>query len=289
MLYLRTNEIVVPQAPYEGQQLRSLVREGVVPQMVIARDEAGAKRPDIRSYTAALKRQMARVREAAGSILAHEVSLDEMIRVETVAAADLRHVVKDANDDPRVDSVIVMSPTEENYDELAGLLSPDKDVDGMNPASQRTPCTPQAIQDTLGFYDLWHPDLNYLLVGKGRTVNSHVDKVLQHLHGDKYEDRVHIITRRNEDDLVPAMAVSDVAIVAAGVRHQIRPGMIHADMKAVVGVCIEDLHPAVYNLPGKVLVTPVHRDPVNMGIGANTASIAVQQTLAAATLRLPVS
>lgn len=288
MKYLRTNEIVVPRAPYEGQQLRGLVREGVVPNLVVVRDTAGAKRPDVRSYTAALRRQGARILQAGGSILRQEVSLDDLVEVRTVPAADLRHVVRDVNQDPTVDSVLVMSPTVEDYDRTVAELDAWKDVDGMNPDSGRTPCTPQAIQGALDFRGLWRPDLNYLLVGKGRTVNSYVAQALQEMHGDAYEDRVRIVTRSNQEELPEAMAASDVAIVAAGVKRQIRPKMIHPDMKAVVGVCIEDIDPAAYALRSGTFITPRHLDQVNMGIGALTASVALQNTLDAAMNRLPV-
>lgn len=284
---MRTNEIVIPRDFEQGQQLRRLVREGVTPRLLIARDEAGAARPDVRSYTAALRDRMRRVHESAGWMVTQEVTLDELVPVVTANSQDLEHIVGGAAADPTVDSIIVMSPTTANYEDIVAKIGPGKDVDGMNPDSGRMPCTPRAVQNALDHYGLWNPDLSYTLVGRGRTVGSHVDGLLRELHGDNYDEQVSVISARNSDELPAAMAASQVAIVAAGVRHQIEPSMIHANTLGVAGVCIQDIHPDVYTLPGDIRVTPVHLDKQNWGIGVNTSSLAVQGVLDAAALRLP--
>ncbi|HZM63715.1 MAG TPA: hypothetical protein VFB59_01130 [Candidatus Saccharimonadales bacterium] len=290
MRRLHTNKIVGQRYPEQAHQLRQLVRGDVVPKLLVLRDTAGAERPDIRSYTAALREQMRRVHRAVGYVLGGEVTLGDLIEVKTAPTRDLRHLVKDANGDPSVDSVLVMSPVSGSYsyEKIVAELSPDKDVDGMNPDSGRMPRTPLAIQQTLDHHDLWLPDRHFTLVGRGRTVNSYVDEALLDMMGEeRYNDQVRVITKSNQDELGPALQDSEVAIVAAGVHNQITPELIGPNMRAVVGVCIGDIHPDVRRIKGDLLVTPPHLDRRYLGIGAVTASNAIQGTLDAAMSRLP--
>ncbi len=76
-----------------------------------------------------------------------------------------------------------------------------------------------------------------------------------------------------------------MAIVAAGVVNQITPDMIGPGTRAVVGLCINDIDPSVRRIGGDLLVTPPHLDRRYLGIGALTASNAVQRTFDMAMVR----
>lgn len=288
MRILRTNEIVEPRTAEQAGTLQTLLEHEIVPRLYIVRDEAGARQPGIRSYTASLRRDMHCVRQAAGLAIAERISLDTLAPVRTVPSRDLSYIVRDLSEDPEAHKVLVMSPTEDDYEKIIEGLAPEKDVDAMRTDAQplNVPCTPLAIGGALRRYNLWRSDLNTVLVGRGRTVGAHVDGLLRQLHREEYYDRVRVITKSNEGELPDAMAWADTAIIAAGKRHQITPDMVRPGLKALVGVCIEDIHPDVYDLPGNTLVTPRHGDTENWGIGMNTSSIAIQRTFDAAMQQL---
>jgi 5,10-methylene-tetrahydrofolate dehydrogenase/methenyl tetrahydrofolate cyclohydrolase len=304
--YLSTNELVAGYTGQQTEQFDALLERGVVPHMAILRDvvegdkRVGANERGVRSYTGALLAQI-------GQYAGETIQLDRLVSVTTVHPAALDASIELINDNPLVHGGLLMSPKAEKYedgkgelveaekyDAIVSKLDIAKDVDRMSPLTREhlasqgqsaSPATPQAVHKLLDHVGLWTPDLSYTLVGKGRTVGRFVYDDLQALHGVRADENVHLITNSNKGDLPEAIKASQVVIVAAGEHHQIRPEYIHDGVLAVVGVCIEDIHPEVYENPrDDLLVTPIHLDPDNRGLGALTSVLAWGNTLDAAAL-----
>jgi len=100
---------------------------------------------------------------------------------ETTSKAELVSLIKQLNQDPEIDGILVQLPLPERFDSANMLeqIRPDKDVDGFHPYNigslcQRIPklrpCTPLGIMTLLARYDLDPCGLNALVVGASNIV-----------------------------------------------------------------------------------------------------------------------
>jgi methylenetetrahydrofolate dehydrogenase (NADP+)/methenyltetrahydrofolate cyclohydrolase len=100
---------------------------------------------------------------------------------ETTSQDELLAVIRDFNEDPAVDAMLVQHPTPEHIDYDAALLAidPDKDVDGMHPLNMGrlalgmpgpVPCTPAGIEALLAHYDIPVSGKGVCILGRGYTL-----------------------------------------------------------------------------------------------------------------------
>ena len=100
---------------------------------------------------------------------------------ESTTQAELLAVIRDFNEDPAVDAMLVQHPTPEQIDYDAALLAvdPDKDVDGMHPLNMGrlalgmpgpVPCTPAGIEALLAHYDIPVSGRSVCILGRGYTL-----------------------------------------------------------------------------------------------------------------------
>lgn len=95
--------------------------------------------------------------------------------------ADLIVAIRQFNDDPAVDAMLVQHPTPPQIDFEAALLEmdPDKDVDGLHPINMGrlalgmpgpVPCTPAGIEALLAFYEIPVAGRSVCILGRGTTL-----------------------------------------------------------------------------------------------------------------------
>jgi methylenetetrahydrofolate dehydrogenase (NADP+)/methenyltetrahydrofolate cyclohydrolase len=95
--------------------------------------------------------------------------------------ADLIAAIRQFNDDPSVDAMLVQHPTPPQIDFEAALveMDPDKDVDGLHPTNMGrlalsmpgpVPCTPAGIEALLAFHEVPVAGRSVCILGRGTTL-----------------------------------------------------------------------------------------------------------------------
>jgi methylenetetrahydrofolate dehydrogenase (NADP+)/methenyltetrahydrofolate cyclohydrolase len=100
---------------------------------------------------------------------------------QDASQADLVAAIREFNDDPGVDAMLVQHPTPPQIDFDAALLEmdPDKDVDGLHPLNMGrlalgmpgpVPCTPAGIEALLAHYEIQVAGREVVVLGRGTTL-----------------------------------------------------------------------------------------------------------------------
>lgn len=100
---------------------------------------------------------------------------------DTATQADLVAAIRELNDAPDVDAMLVQHPTPPQIDFEAALLEmdPDKDVDGLHPVNMGrlalgmpgpVPCTPAGIEALLAFHGIAVAGQEVCVLGRGTTL-----------------------------------------------------------------------------------------------------------------------
>ena len=95
--------------------------------------------------------------------------------------ADVVAAIRQMNDDPAVDAMLVQHPTPKQIDFEAALLEmdPDKDVDGLHPVNMGrlalgmpgpVPCTPAGIEALLAHHGIEVAGQEVCILGRGTTL-----------------------------------------------------------------------------------------------------------------------
>ncbi|HNV10848.1 MAG TPA: bifunctional methylenetetrahydrofolate dehydrogenase/methenyltetrahydrofolate cyclohydrolase [Propionibacteriaceae bacterium] len=146
--------------------------------------------------------------------------------------ADLEAAIGDLNANPACTGYIVQLPLPGHLDEhrALALIDPDKDADGLAPASLGKlvlnepgplPCTPRGIVELLRRYDVPLAGAEVCIIGRGTTVGRPLSLLLTRKSENCTVTQCHTGTR----DLASHTRVADIVIAAVG-----RPGMLTADM-----------------------------------------------------------
>ena len=183
------------------------------------------------------------------------------------AAADLYRLeinevskkVNELNKDESVHGIIIQLPISEpdKTEELVNLVSPKKDVDGLNKKTEFDPATPLAILWLLSGFNVELKGKNIAIVGRGKLVGGPLEKALidQGLSPK--------VINRTTKDLKQELLEADVIISATGV-----PGLIKSDMikqGAVVvdagvagedGKTVGDVDQSIYENRADLTITP---------------------------------
>jgi methylenetetrahydrofolate dehydrogenase (NADP+) / methenyltetrahydrofolate cyclohydrolase len=149
-------------------------------------------------------------------------------------------VIEQCNADPSVSGILLQLPVPEGLDgaALTGLISPDKDVDGLTPISVGRlwrgteglrPCTPQGVIELLDSHDVALEGAEAVVVGRSDLVGKPVSALLQQRNATV--TMCHSRTR----DLPGVCARADVLIAAVGVAELIdadyvKPGAVVIDV-----------------------------------------------------------
>ena len=108
-----------------------------------------------------------------------------------ISQEELIQVVRNQNEDPDVDGILVQLPLPDHFDAdpILDQISPDKDVDGLHPVNAGllltgrdglVPCTPSGVMEMLksiGLEDL--SGLNAVVIGRSNLVGKPLSLLLQ--------------------------------------------------------------------------------------------------------------
>lgn len=206
---LKGKEVVAAMKERLTAQVARLEQAGVHPKMAIVR--CGA-RPDDLSYEAgAIKRFHG---------LGIEIEVKEL--PVDIEQQDFIHQIEGLNQDDSVHGVLVFRPLPKQLDEtvLKYVLSPEKDMDAMNPdnlakvfaadPSGYPPCTPEAVMELLDHYQVELTGKNAVILGRSMVVGKPLAMML--LAKNATVTICHTKTQN-----LPAMArQADILIACAG-------------------------------------------------------------------------
>lgn len=222
-----------------SQRVAKLRQAGVVPGLgtVLVGDDPGSQ-----IYVAGKHRDCA------------EVGI-ESIRVDLpadISQEDLEVEIEKLNQNPACTGYIVQLPLPKHLDEnrALSLIDPDKDADGLAPASLGKlvlgepgplPCTPRGIVEILRRYGVELNGAEVCVIGRGTTVGRPLGLVLTRKSENCTVTQCHTGTK----DLAAHTRAADIVIAAVG-RHafltagMVKPGAVVVD----VGVTRVDGKPA---------------------------------------------
>jgi methylenetetrahydrofolate dehydrogenase (NADP+)/methenyltetrahydrofolate cyclohydrolase len=144
---------------------------------------------------------------------------------ESASFADVAGVIESWNRDPAVHGFIVQLPLPRGIDshEVLKLVSPDKDVDGLSPASLGAlaagrpgfmPATPSGIIELLLRNGITIPGKRVVIVGRGELVGKPLASMLL-LRGERGDATVTVCHSRTQD-LGAVCRTAEILVVAVG-------------------------------------------------------------------------
>ena len=223
-------------------------------------------------------------------------SIEHKLPAET-SEDELLALVRQLNDDPAVDGILVQLPLPKQIDESAVIatIDPDKDVDGFNPVNVGrlasglhgfVPCTPlgclMLLKDRLGSLS----GLDAVVIGRSNIVGKPMAQLLLR------ESCTVTVAHSRTRDLPDVVRRADIVVAAVG-----RPLMVRGDwLKPGATVIDVGINRVPAEEPGKTrLVGDVAFDealsvagaitPVPRGVGPMTIAVLLRNTLISACRR----
>jgi len=201
-------------------------------------------------------------------------------------------VIQECNQSFDISGILLQLPVPEGLDGsvLTGMISPDKDVDGLTPISAGRlaqnlpglrPCTPLGIVELLDSHDVMLEGADAVVVGRSNLVGRPMATLL--VHRNATVTVCHSRTR----DLPGVCARADVLVAAIG-----RPGMIGTPYVKPGGVVIDvGINRTEQGLVGDVDFEAVAERAslitlVPGGVGPMTPAMLLRNTVLAARLGL---
>ncbi len=152
---------------------------------------------------------------------------------ENTSQEELNRVVKELNENPEVDGIIVQLPLPEGLScrEVINYISPEKDVDGFHPLNLGKcvlgmyeeglmPCTPAGVMEFFKEYKIELQGKNAVMVGHSNIVGKPLANML--LNANATVSVCHIHTK----DLKSYTKEADILCVATGVPKLIKEDMV---------------------------------------------------------------
>ena len=171
----------------------------------------GERSDDIAYETGAVKKMTATGIEA-----------DRVILNASCTQEELEEVMKEKNSDEEVHGILMLRPLPAHLDEkkITQMISPEKDVDCMNPATLagifelsedlKTPCTPQAVIEMLRYYDIETEGKKVAVLGRSSVIGKPVALLLLN------ENATVTICHSKTADLRETVREADIVISAMG-------------------------------------------------------------------------
>ena len=162
----------------------------------------------------------------------------------TATTADVVAAIRELNDDPSVDAMLVQHPTPAQVDFEAALIEmdPDKDVDGLHPVNMGrlalsmpgpVPCTPAGIEALLAHYAIPVAGREVCILGRGTTLGRPLALLLTQKR-DTANAAVTVVHTgvKNWPDYTRR---AEIVIAAAGVPGILRPEHIRPGVTVIGG------------------------------------------------------
>lgn len=158
--------------------------------------------------------------------------------------ADLVAAIREFNDDPAVDAMLVQHPTPPQIDYDAALMEvdPDKDVDGLHPLNMGrlaqgvpapVPCTPAGIETLLAHYDIPVAGREVCILGRGTTLGRPLALLLSQKRPTA--NAAVTVVHTGVDDWPRYTKRAPIVIAAAGVPGILQPEHISPGAVVVGG------------------------------------------------------
>lgn len=197
----------------------------------------------------------------------------ESIRVdlpEDTTQDELLAQVRQLNENPDCTGYIVQLPLPKHLDEhrALSLIDPDKDADGLAPASLGKlvltepgplPCTPRGIVELLNRYEVPLSGAEVCVVGRGTTVGRPLGLLLTR----KSENATVTLCHTGTKDLAAHTREADIVIAAVGragflTADMVKPGAVVIDVgvSRVDGKPVGDVAADVWEVASKVTPNP---------------------------------
>ncbi|MBQ3469817.1 bifunctional 5,10-methylenetetrahydrofolate dehydrogenase/5,10-methenyltetrahydrofolate cyclohydrolase [Candidatus Saccharibacteria bacterium] len=236
----------------QARQVREMRSKKKFPKLMIIRD---SDNPVIVKYV--------NLKKHYGEDIGVEVVDQKIAGVEdenTLNAA--KEIVLAANADQTVSGIIIQLPLKNKdlTDDLVNLISPKKDVDGLNQTVAKAErkfesATATAINWLLSGYDISLTDKKVALIGYGRLVGQPLKRIFDN---SGVEAKVF-----RHDDSLEELKTFDVIISATGVPHLIKtelvkPGAVIVDAGTASedGVLVGDVDEPVRERTDLAAITP---------------------------------
>ena len=154
---------------------------------------------------------------------------ETITRPASMSTEELLGLIKELNERPDVDGILVQLPLPAHIDSQKVLLavSPEKDVDGFHPYNVGLlstgrpglrPCTPAGVIQILKRYNLPIAGKNAVVIGRSDIVGKPMAMLLLH------ESATVTICHSKTKDLPGVCRTADILVAAIG-----KPGMVTAD------------------------------------------------------------
>lgn len=187
--------------------------------------------PASRSYVTAKEKAC-----AAAGIRSREAALPA-----TAGRTEILAAVRDLNDDPETDGILVQLPLPDSSieREIIEAIDPAKDVDGFHPVNVGrmvlglpafVPCTPAGVLEILRRANVSLSGATVVVIGRSQIVGRPLSILLSQKGVDATVTLCHTRTK----DVARFTREADVVVVAAG-----RPGTLTADMVRPGAVVID--------------------------------------------------
>jgi len=210
--------------------------------------------------------------------------------------AQVEDVIAELNADPSCTGYIVQLPLPAGLDaqRVLGMIDPDKDADGLQPANLGKlvlgepgplPCTPKGIVELLRRYDVPIASAEVTVIGRGITVGRTLGLLLTRKSENATVTQCHTGTR----DLAAHTRAADIVVVAAGRPALLKPDMVKPGAAVVdVGITrtdaglVGDVDPAVAEVAGFLAPMPGGVGPMTRAMLLVNVVEAGERQLAAA-------
>lgn len=192
-----------------SEKAHELRKKGIIPKLCIIR--VGERSDDIAYETGAVKKMNATGIEA-----------DRVILSASCTQEDIEEVMKEKNSDEEVHGILMLRPLPAHLDEkkITQMISTEKDVDCMNPATLagifepseglKTPCTPQAVIEMLRYYDIEMEGKKVAVLGRSSVIGKPVALLLLN------ENATVTICHSKTAELRETVREADIVISAMG-------------------------------------------------------------------------
>ncbi|MDO4773602.1 MAG: bifunctional 5,10-methylenetetrahydrofolate dehydrogenase/5,10-methenyltetrahydrofolate cyclohydrolase [Candidatus Saccharibacteria bacterium] len=259
-----------------GQELASFIKERqakqvrglrqawhILPKLAIVTD---SDNPVIQTYM--------RLKQSYGA----DILID--VEIHQVAAEQLVPTITDLNQRDDVQGIIVQLPLTDPAmtDQILSLVTPDKDVDGLNPQGTTfDAATPTAINWLLAGYSIELAGKRLAIVGHGRLVGRPLARM--------WRNSGHEVTVFEKGDNLAVLRDYDVIVSATGVAGLITSNMVRSGAVVVdAGTASEDGKIVGDVAPAVRARQDIHITPEKGGVGPLTV-VALFDNLIQACLR----
>lgn len=260
-------------------EVEELKSKGILPTLALVRL---GERPDDLSYErGAIKRC-----EGVG-INCRVFKFSESISVE-----ELINETNKINNDKSIHGILMFRPLPKhiNEDKITRAISPDKDVDCMNPIniakvfagdeSGFAPCTPEAVIEMIEHYKIPVEGKNVVVIGRSMVVGKPLSMLLLKKHGTITV--CHTRTRNLEEICKRA----DILVAAAGKAKMVNKNFVSPDAIVFdVGINVDSEGKLCGDVDFDSVVEIVKSiTPVPGGVGTVTTSVLAKHVVRAASV-----